>query len=331
MYLPDTYTSALACMTGSMLCWGSWANTKKMASRYSFQLFYWDYCIGLLAASLLWGLTLGASGDGLPGLVDGIRSADSLHLAYAIIGGIIFNAANLLLVAAIEVAGLAVAFPVGIGLALIIGVLLNFLIAPQGSPLLLFGGLILIVAAIVVDAEAYRRREAVRARVSGRGLRLAIFSGVLMGLFYPFVAKALSGPGSLGPYSVNVVFSLGVVLCALVLNSIFMRRPLTGAPPVGFAAYGRAGAMDHLWGMLGGAVWSAGAMLSFIASGAHLVGPAVSYAIGQGATMISAVWGVFVWREFAGAPPGSRRLLPLMFALFLAGLAMIAFAPLTGR
>jgi glucose uptake protein len=243
------------------------------------------------------------------------------------VGGVIFNAANLLLVAAIDIAGMAVAFPVGIGLALIVGVVLNYIVSPAGNPLYLFSGLLLVAIAILLDALAYKRREAATS-VSGRGVILSIVSGLLMGTFYPFVAKSTLGERALGPYTVAFIFAIGVGLCSLGMNSFLMKHSLTGDSAVSFADYLAAKPAWHLWGVVGGFIWCTGAVASFVASKANAVGPAVSYAIGQGATMVSALWGVFVWREFASAPPQSRRLVPWMFLFFLAGLAAIAVAPL---
>ena len=185
MYQPEAYGIALLFMIGSMLCWGSWANTMKLTPGWAFQLFYWDYVIGIIAATLLWGFTLGSAGGGELSFLRNIASADGKHIVFALLGGAVFNVANLLLVAAIDIAGLAVAFPIGIGLALVVGVLLNYFIAPQGSPLLLFGGVLLVVLAIVLDALAYRRRETTRKALSARGIQISLACGVLMGVFYP--------------------------------------------------------------------------------------------------------------------------------------------------
>jgi glucose uptake protein len=327
MYQPEAYAAALMFMVGSMLCWGSWANTMKLTPGWPFQLFYWDYIIGIIVASLFWGLTLGSIGGGPLSFINNIHSADNQHIAYAIAGGVVFNVANLLLVAAIEIAGLAVAFPIGIGLALVVGALLNYVVSPQGNPLLLFGGVLLVVLAIIVDAMAYRRRETTRKTLSARGIQISLACGVLMGVFYPLVAKAISGENSLGPYSVAFFFAIGTVICALPVNYFLMRRPLTGGSPVSMSGYGQARGIWHLWGILGGFIWCTGAVLNFVASHAAIIGPAISYTIGQGATMVSAVWGGFIWKEFAGAPPDARKLIPLMFAFFLAGLCAVALAP----
>ena len=327
MFQPDGYAITLAMMLTTMICWGSWANMMKLAPGFPFQLFYWDYVIGVMLVSLILGLTLGSLG-GPSAMTANLRQADMVSLLYGLAGGAVFNVANLLLVAAISIAGLAVAFPVGIGLALVVGVLLNYAIAPAGNPLLLFGGVALVLAAIVVDALAYRARGDGGNHNIGRGLKLAIACGFLMGIFYPLVTKASAGPTGLGPYSVSFVFSVGVGLSALVFNTYLMRRPITADPPCNFSTYFAASGRIHLVGIVGGAIWGLGMTFSLVAATTHFVGPAVSYAIGQGATMVSAAWGVFVWREFAGAPVSARNLLAFMFLLFLVGLGMIAVAPL---
>jgi glucose uptake protein len=314
-------------MMTSMLCWGSWANTRKLTLGYAFSLFYWDYVAGILLGSLAWGFTFGSIYGGPSAFVPNLLAADRSHILLAIVGGIIFNIANLLLVAAIDIAGMAVAFPVGIGLALIVGTGLNYLVQPVGNPFLIVGGVVLVASAIVLDALAYKRREA-STKVSMRGVVLSVVSGLLMGGFYPFVAKSTIGEHALGPYSVTFIFAVGVVLCALPANGWLMRHSLTGEAPVSMQQYGSSRFSWHVWGVVGGFIWCTGAAASFVASRANAVGPAISYALGQGATMISAFWGVFVWKEFRHAPPDSRRLIPWMFLLFLAGLGVIAAAPL---
>jgi glucose uptake protein len=331
VYQPETYWVALLFMLASMLCWGSWANTMKLAPGYCFQLFYWDYVAGVVLGSLCWGVTLGNWEGGSLSFVANISVADRHHILLAITGGAVFNLANLLLVAAIEIAGLAVAFPIGIGLALVVGVLLNYAISPKGDPRLLFGGMALVILAIILDALAYFRREGNKRSVSARGVWISIACGVLMGLFYPLVARALQGRASLGPYTVVFFFSLGVAICALPVNSLLMKKPLTGTPPVKMSQYFQTQSSWHLWGVLGGLIWCTGMVFNIVASHAQVIGPAVSYAIGQGATMVSALWGVFVWKEFANAPASSRKLIPAMFVFFLLGLGSIAVAPMVTR
>lgn len=328
MYQPEVYGVVLAFMMASMLCWGSWANTLKLCPGYRFQLFYWDYVIGLCGAACLWGFTLGSFGSTGRAFLADIAGANPRNALLAIVGGAIFNIANLLLVAALDIAGMAVAFPVGIGLALVVGAAGNYAIAPKGNPLLLFGGIALVVAAIVVDALAFKKREETRTRMSGRGLLISLAAGVLMGCFYPFVSSAMSKPEPVGPYAAVFFFAVGVALCAIPFNLWLMRKPLDGKESTTMSLYFQAAGRWHLWGVLGGTIWCTGALLNFVASHANLVGPAVSYSIGQGATMVSAAWGVLIWREFAAAPRTARLLVRWMFVLFLAGLTCIALAPL---
>ncbi len=327
MFIPSLYPVALVMMIVTMICWGSWANTQKLCKGWRFELFYWDYVLGILLISLLLGFTMGNTDPASPeSFLANLRSADGHHLLLAFLGGVVFNVANILLVAAIAIAGLAVAFPIGIGLALVIGSVLNYIILPKGNPVLLFGGIALVIVAIVLDALAYRKL-AKDLSVSTKGILLSLLCGVGMGLFYPFVAKATTGDYHLGPYTVAFVFALGVVACTIPVNYIFMRKPISG-PPVAMADYYRGRGALHFWGLLGGIIWGIGMTSNFAASYAQMVGPAAAYALGQGATMISAIWGVFVWREFANAPRQARVLLAFMFLFFLAGLTGVAVAPI---
>ena len=327
MYQPETYAITLVFMIISMLGWGSWANAVKFTPGYRFQLFYWDYVIGLILGACGWGLSLGSLGSTGRPLIADILHTDAVHIGWAVAGGVIFNVANLLLVAAIDIAGLAVAFPVGIGIALVVGAVSSYLVSPTGDALLLFGGIGLVLAAIVCDAIAYRERERAKPAMSRRGIVISVISGVLMGSFYPFVAKSMSGTDAPGPYATSIFFVLGVAICSLPVNYLIMRRPLDGAKPVSMRGYSQASFRWHVWGILGGLIWCTGAVMNFVASRAHLVGPAVSYSIGQGATMISAAWGVFVWNEFSSASRRSKAFLVWMFGLFLLGLVAVALAP----
>ena len=243
MFLPETYQAALFLMLLSMLCWGSWANTLKLCPRFRFQLFYWDYAIGLMVGAVVLGLTAGSIGKtGLSFLADIVQSPLRAAL-WAAGGGVVFNVANLLLVAAIDVAGLAVAFPVGIGLALIVGSVSSYLVSPAANPLLLFGGVALVAVAIVTDAAAYRKREASAKATTTRGIVLSLIAGLLMGSFYPLVAHAMKGTEGVqapGPYAISFFFAIGVLLSTVPANLLLMAKPLDGKPPVAGGDYWRA-------------------------------------------------------------------------------------------
>jgi glucose uptake protein len=329
MYTPHTYPIALFMMLFSMLCWGSWANTQKIDKAWRFELYYWDYMWGILACALLFGLTMGRTNPADPvSFFHNLDRAAARALAEAFVGGMIFNLGNLLLVAAISVAGMAVAFPLGAGLALVIGAVLNYFISPAGNPRLLFGGILLVCAAIAANARAYRKLSK-GSKAETQGIALSLLCGVVVGLFYPFVAKALRGENHLGPYTVYFVFALGALVSNFPLNYAFMRWPVSGSR-LSIGDYFHGGPAAHAWGALGGLIWGTGTICSFVAAYTPMVGPATSFALGEGNTMISAVWGVFVWKEFRGAGSDVRRLLAAMFSLFVLGLVSISLAPVFG-
>lgn len=328
MYPPTTYGIALTFMLISMVCWGSWPVTMKLTRGWRFQLYYWDFVFGIVLTSLLLGLTLESRLQGPSSFVGNLRQADASHIFWAFVAGSIFDVANVLLVAAIEYAGLSVAFPIGAGVALVEGVLLNYILAPKGDPAFLFGGVILIALAVVFDARAYHIRETGQHKVTTKGISISLVAGILLGLFYPLATKSFSGANALSPFTLVFVSSLGALLCNIPVNYYLMRRPINGGPPVATKCYFEGHSVFHLLGLLGGCVWCLGTVLSLVAASAHIVGPAVSYAIGQGCTMVSAIWGVFIWREFAGAPARARTQLGLMFLFFVAGLAAVALAPI---
>ena len=330
MFVVHSYPLAVVLCVITMLCWGSWANTRKLASKdWRFELFYWDYTLGVLLLTLTLGLTLGSTGTEGRSFVADLAQASGASIGSALLGGAIFNLANILLVAAIEIAGMAVAFPVGIGLALVIGVIVNYVAAPVGNGALLAIGVVLVTLAIVLDAVAYRRLPGGAAGVSTKGLVLSVACGVFMGMFYRFVAAAMyadpayAEAGKMGSYAAVFVFAIGVFLSNFVWNTLAMRKPFVGTP-VGFASYFKGDLGTHLTGILGGVIWGIGLSLNLIASGR--AGFAISYGLGQGATMVAAFWGVFIWKEFRGAPAGTSKLLAAMFASFLSGLALIVLA-----
>jgi glucose uptake protein len=325
----------------TMLCWGSWANVLKIAKGWRFELLYYDYSIGVAAGAALAGLTFGTWGsDGLR-FVDDLARAGGVNILCGFAGGVVFNLSNILVVGAIAVAGMGVGFPIGVGLALVVGVVWNYIVNPQGNPWLLFLGVALIVGAVVVDAIAYRAHAASRSTgdkadaaakraATWKGIGLAIAGGILMGMFYPLVEIGKSGERGLGPYAVGFVFGLGVLASVFVYNLYFLRFPIEG-PRLRFADYWKGNWWVHLLGIAGGIAWMTGSLANFVAASAPRalqVGPAVSYAIGQGSTMVGALWGVLVWKEFAGGGARVNRLLVLMFALFVTGLAVVSIAPL---
>ncbi|MDR2498030.1 MAG: GRP family sugar transporter [Tannerellaceae bacterium] len=332
MFIVQNYSLAILFCVVTMLCWGSWGNTQKLASRtWRYEYFYWDYVIGLLIFSLISAFTLGSIGSQGRSFMADLAQADMASLQSAFLGGVIFNAANILLAAAIALCGLSVAFPVGIGIALILGVLVNWFGSAKGDPLGIFIGVALITIAILLNALAWRKASSsTSGKIPTKGIAVAILAGLIMAFFYRFVAASMDldnfaqpAAGKLTPYTAVVIFAVGVLVSNFLFNTIAMRRPVAG-PPISPAGYFRGRPATHLVGILGGMIWCLGQSFSMIASGQ--AGAAISYGLGQGATLVSALWGILIWQEFKGAPRSSHLLNLGMFLLFIAGLAFLIYA-----
>jgi glucose uptake protein len=331
MYIVSSYTIAVIFCFITMLCWGSWANTSKCTNeKWPFTLFYWDYSLGLILAALIYGITMGSTGSSGRSFLEDVAQADVNSILFALLGGAIFNLSNLLVIAAITIAGFSVAYPITGGLALVLGVIIVYIKVPTGNPLLLFLGVGLIVTAIIVNAIGSAKMSAKKGDTSKKGIVIAILSGIIMSFFYRFVSDSMSTdfitpkPGKLTPYSAILVFSVGLFISNFVWNSFFMYRPLTGRP-VSYKQYFVNGTLiQHAIGILGGIIFNTGFLFSLVAS--DKAGPAISYGLGQGATMIGAAWGIFVHKEFKGAPATVNRLLIIMFMTFIIGLTFIILA-----
>ena len=333
MFIISSYTLAVVFCFITMLCWGSWGNTQKLAGKtWRYELFYWDYVIGMVLFAALLGLTMGSTGELGRSFIADLQQANLTSLGWVLLGGVIFNASNILLSASTSLAGMAVAFPLGCGLALVLGVVNNYLEQSKGNPMLLALGVLFIVVAIVCNGMAAGRvsKQGDNNKNSKKGIVLAIVAGLLMSTFYRFVVKGMDinnfeqpAAGMLTPYSAIFIFSLGVLVSNLLFNTYVMKRPFVGEP-VSYSEYFKGSLSTHLVGVLGGAIWCLGTAFSYIAAGK--AGAAVSYALGQGAPMIAAFWGVFIWKEFKGADRKTGYLLALMFALFIIGLGIIVVA-----
>ncbi len=331
MFIIENYGVAVLFCIITMLCWGSWANTQKLAIKtWRFELFYWDYVLGILLISLLFAFTLGSSGAAGRSFIADLQQADRSNLISAFIGGIIFNAANILFGAAITIAGLAVAFPIGIGIALILGVFINYLAAQKGDATSLFAGVALVMIAIVLNAIAYKKKGNSSNTITTKGIVISVVAGVLMSFFYRFIAVAMDlsnfeqpEAGKMTPYTAVVVFSAGVFVSNFLFNTLMMKKPVSGVP-ASYSDYFKGNLSTHLIGVLGGIIWGIGNSFNLIASGK--AGPAISYGLGQGATLVAAAWGVFIWKEFSPFTSATRQLIVAMFICFIAGIGLIIYA-----
>jgi glucose uptake protein len=323
MFVPTTFAVALLMTVLSTVCWGSFANTFKGTRNYRFELYYWDYGLGIFLISLVLAFTMGSHAGGPTAFLANLHAADNINLLYAALGGFIFNIANVLLIAGIEIVGLAIAFPISIGIALVEGVVLSYALQPRGNPVLLGAGVLMAVVAVVLDGKAYSALRTGVNKVSRRGVVVCVISGFLMGVFAPFITRAMTHGNTLTPYTSAVFLTLGAFVCCFVFNTILMRKPIVGSP-VAAGDYFRAPATYHALGLLGGAIWGVGTVFNFVA--ASLVGVAISYAIGQASPMVACLWGVFVWKEFRGANMRAKGYLAAMFAAYVLALVLIALA-----
>jgi glucose uptake protein len=322
MFTPPNLTIALMMMIASAICWGSWANTYKGVKNYRFELFYWDYAIGIFLISLILAFTMGSSGHDSSSFLNNVHSADNSNILSTLIGGAIFNLANLLLVAAIDMAGLSVALPVSIGIALVVGTLLNYILQPKGNLLFLALGVACALIAVELDGKAFGSLPGAH-MASRKSIVICVVSGVLMGLWSPFTTYGTTRGNALTPYSSVVFLTLGALLSCLLWNVYFMKRPLAGEP-VNFGGFFSAAPSGHLLGLLGGLIWGTGTMFNVVAGKSTSF--AISYAIGQSAPMVGALWGIFAWKEFAGAGPRGKSFLALMFVFYALAILLVARA-----
>jgi len=323
MFTPSSLTIALLMMITSAVCWGSWANTYKGVKNYRFELFYWDYAIGIFLISLILGHTMGSNGHNSASLINNIHAADTANVVNALIGGALFNLANLLLVAAIDMVGLAVAFPISIGIALVVGTVLSYALEPKGNSLYLALGVVCAFVAVVLDGKAYGSLASSGRTVSKKSIVTCVISGVLMGLWAPFMTHAMTRGNSLGPYSAAVFLTLGALLSCFIWNIYFMKHPLVGEP-VSLSGFFKGPPSGHLLGLIGGCIWGLGTVFNLVAG--KFTGEAISYAIGQSAPMVAALWGVLAWKEFKGAGSKAYIYLFLMFVFYALAIALIAHA-----
>ncbi|MBM3813636.1 MAG: hypothetical protein FJW20_18585 [Acidimicrobiia bacterium] len=343
MAIPTTYTAAVLLCVLTMILWGSWANMLKLGGKWRFELFCYDFAIGALLCAMIASFTVGTYGSEIT-FLDNLTIVRKTQILFGFAGGAVFTIANMLLLAAISVAGLSVAFPIGIGLGLVIGVVWNYAIKPQGNPLYLFSGAAVVMTAIVVTALAHRiatPKVKRPTKVSSaplpppapsalKGILLSVFAGILMGSFYPLVELGKEGDIEMGPYPIGFVFACAIFGMTFLFNLYFLNLPVQGKP-LSILDYFSGTTKQHLLGWGGGAMWYGGTISNFVAASAPAeanVGPAVSFALGQGAALVSTLWGLLVWKEFAKAPGKAKKLIWLAVLLFVGGLALISIAPL---
>ena len=322
MFAPETYPMALVLMLTSMVFWGSWPNFLKKLAGWRLEYFYIDFTLGFLLTAVLLGQTLG-SGGGEPDHVARLLQSGPREIMFAAVGGFIWNLGNILLLNSIMIAGLAVAFPIAAIPAIVLGIGASYWLQPVGNPMVLATSAVILLAAAQTTAAAYRRLGDVAAPNKGKGIATAIISGLLIGFFPPFVTAAITGERPLDAYTVSTFFTAGAFIATFIAMPILIRHPLIGdAGRLGGYLQGRMS--WHVFGVLAGAVWCSGTVFNFISAG--MVGIAISVGIGSGAPMVGALWGVFVWREFAQGQASAKALIGVSLLLYVIGVATMAVA-----
>ena len=331
--IPNTYTLTLLVLLFSTVCLGSWASTQKAAGKWRFELYYFDFAVGAMLMALLLALTVGTFSDNLT-FEDNLTISGKRQMAMAFAAGAIFNLGNMLLVAASAIAGLSVAFPIAMGLALVVTSTVGYFTNSQSNPALLFGGIAMILGAVIADALAHRRHTietAVTKKHGGgiKGILLSLFGGLVLSAFPPVLASSRSGDIGLGVYAATVFFTLGIFASTFLYSLYFMNLPVQG-DALSFKQYLKGTIGQHGWGFLGGAIWCTGAVANFAAASAakevHFSAAALAVTPGHVAAVLAALSGLLFWKEFTGASSGVKTLLAAMFLLFCSGVAMISLA-----
>jgi len=339
LVLPTTYASALLLLLLGFVCLGSWANTFRLAgARWRFELFYFDFAIGALLLAVVAAYTFGTLGSDLA-FSDRMLVAGRAAQAYVMAAGFIFNLGNMLLVAAISLIGMSAAFPLSIGVALIIVAFFDF---TPGNVLFLVGGIVLMVPALLLDGVASRSRDVpqvnptktphrslqkAKGRKTTKGVALGIVSGILLGCFYPVASKGMAGDFGLGPYAGSLLFCLGVLASTLMFNFYFMNIAIEGGP-IRLNAYFTGQARQHFLGFGGGALWALGALATSLAISSPSqtgLNRSLGFILPLASVLLAMLWGAMRWKEFATAPKSAKVCISLTAVLFTCSLVLFGF------
>ena len=323
MFIPHSTETALLLIVVSMLCWASWPNLLRALPQWRLEFFYVDYTLGFLLTVLLIGATAGSAGGFGLDFLDRFATAGMREAGLALLAGFLWNTGNIFLLNSIMIAGLAVAFTIGAVLAIMLGVGISYWAQPIGHPGWLLAGSVVLIVAACANAQAYRKLGGVSSRHKSLGIALALAAGVLVGVFPPFIAGAITGPGALDSYVVSIYFMLGAAIATLIGMPILVARPFIGEPG-SMKGYLQGRTSWHVMGLLAGAIWCIGTVANFVSAG--LVGVAISWGIGSGAPMVGALWGILLWKEFKGADTYSRTLITVSLVLYTTGVVLVAIA-----
>jgi glucose uptake protein len=356
MYLPASYSSSLLILILAGVCWGSWANTQKLARPRRYELYSFDFILGLLAISAAAAFTFGSWNAAELTFQENFLVTGYRNIAWALGAGMVFSIGYTFLTAALSVSGLAVAFPVSMGIAVVVGAAWDFTTGIQKGALLALSGCLLVLIAIVIVAYAYGSHlDHLRAAIRNTALRpdprvkpapraarpasaaqaapsaaqpivLCVISGFAFGFLRPMLDNARTGDNGVAPYSLVLLLGGGMLAMTLLMTPFLFNFPVSGGP-LGLRDLSSGSAMQHLYGILGGALAGASLLGGFVvaaAPGAGGVGPGIGYGIAQGGTVLAALWGLLVWREFGSASTRVRTLFAVVLILFALGVGVLS-------
>jgi glucose uptake protein len=347
MILPRNDSTLTVLLVLCMLCWGTWPIFHKMAKRYRFELFYFDFGFGMGFVALLCAFTVGSLGfDGFS-FTDDLLNARKQEWLLAILAAMIFNFGNMLTLGASSITGIAVAFPLSFGVAMIVGSWMNYLGHPGIDSALMWGGTMLVIVSLILGSSAYSHLRAMQHETLARagktkstrrpsslkGILLSLVGGLVLGTFAPLLLRAQDPEDGVGPYSLLFLFALGVFVSTFIFNLFFMNLPMEG-DPLEIADYIKTPIKNHLFGALSGAVWGIGAVAIFVANSPkgeiHPTGTS-SLILAQAAPILAALWGWLIWKELKGGDIRVKAFAGLMLVFFAGGLTFFSLAAMTAK
>ena len=347
MLLPASPAATLALVLISLICWGIWANTLKMAGKWRFELYICDFALGFALLAVVAAFTAGTLSSSELTFQENFLVASYRNIAYVLLAGAIFNAGNMLLTATVSMAGMALAFSITCGVALTVAAIRSLIFDSPGGMLVVLAGAALLLAAVVLAAYAYSQLLRARAegvkhaalqadpraklgkrppRVPGAALpvTLAAIGGLALGLFHPLLDLGRAGDNAVAPYGLTLLFAASILGSTVLLVPFFFTFPVSGQP-IAFRDYFSGTSKQHLLGLLGGVLAGCGFLTAMLALAVPRNGVGLSYGLSEAGPLLAVICGLFIWSEYRGAE--RPRLLILVTVVLLAGgIALLAIS-----
>jgi glucose uptake protein len=348
MIFPSSDLASFLVLVFSMICWGSWANTQKLVRPRRFELYYYDFIFGFLAAAVLAAFTFGSLNTSELSFQENFLITAYRNMAWAVAAGMVFGIGNIFLLATVSISGLAVAFPVALGTAVVVGTAWNLVTGAQNSAMLAILGVLLVLIAVVIVAFAYgnhldrllaartntalrpdpRLQRPPKSPSAAQAVILGVISGFAFGFVRPLTDLARETDNGVAPYGLALLLGAGMLAMAVLLTPFFFNFPVAGEP-LGLRHLFSGSGMQHFYGFIGGVLAGAAVLGAFVVAAAPAtarVTPGITYALMQGGTLLAALWGLLVWREFKSADLRVRTMFAVLLIVFALGIGMLSVA-----